>query len=283
LHFLALFSCVKYGPMLNCSWGDAMESNFLITGIKRVILVGKDEYPEKTTVFHNNLQSNELIFHFSGTSTVEFNGKVMDITPNTIRFLPKVKNWEYTVLRKERGECIDVAFDTDRPISQEAFTMKCAKSDAVGGLFKKLFSVWVGKGEGYYFECLSLLYKIFAEISKQSYLPEKQYQAIKPAIDYIEEHFLENGISVEKLTSLCGISHSYLKKLFLEKYGMPPSRYIIGLKINYACDLLQSGLYNITQTAERCGYTDIYFFSRQFKAYMGVAPSAFVANYKSSK
>ena len=260
-----------------------METNFLITEIKRVILVGKDEYPEQKTAFYGKLRSNELIFHLSGVSTVHFNGKVMEITPNMIRFLPKGENREYTVVRKEAGECIDVFFDTDRPISQEAFAIKCAKSDVVRNLFKKLFSVWVGKEEGYYFECLSLLYKIFAELSKQNYIPEKQYRTIKPAIDYIAEHFLESSISVETLTALCGISHSYFQKLFLQKFGIPPSKYIIGMKINYACDLLRSGLYSVTQAAEICGYTDVYFFSRQFKAYMGLPPSAFIEKYKSSK
>jgi AraC-like DNA-binding protein len=153
----------------------------------------------------------------------------------------------------------------------------------VGGLFKKLFSVWVGRGEGYYFECLSLLYKIFAEINRQDYIPEKQYQAMKPAIEYITEHFLDKKLSVDTLAARCGISSSYLKKLFIRKFAMPPSQYIINLKLNYACDLLRSERYSISQVAEICGYTDIYFFSRQFKAHIGISPSVFLKNYKSSK
>ena len=85
------------------------------------------------------------------------------------------------------------------------------------------------------------------------------------------------------LAERSGINPSYLKKLFIKKFGMPPSKYIINLKINYACDLLQSGLYRISQVAELCGYADLYFFSRQFKDYMGISPSAFIENYKSSK
>ena len=260
-----------------------MNCDFMITGIKRVILVGKEEYKEPKTSFCNDLKFNELIFHFSGRSTIHFNGKILEVEKDTIRFLPKGENTEYTVFRKEAGECIDVFFETDSPISRDAFTMKCTKSDAVGNLFKKLFSIWVCKREGYYFECISLLYKIFAEISKQNYIPEKQYRMIKPAITYITEHFLEKKISVDVLAAACGVSHSYLKKLFIDKFGMPPSKYIISLKINHACDLLQSGFYNITQVAELCGYSDICFFSRQFKEYRGITPSAFIEKYKSSK
>lgn len=260
-----------------------MNQQFLITGIKRVILVGKDEYPEPKTSFGHKLKSNELIFHFSGRSTVYFNGKTLETGENMIRFLPKGETAEYTVLKQESGDCIDVFFDTDLPISEEAFTVKCAKSDAVGSLFKKLFSLWVGRGDGYYFECISLLYKIFAELQKHTYIPENQYRAIRPAIDYIQAHFLKSKLSVNDLAARCGISPSYLKQLFIKKFGIPPIKYIISLKINYACDLLQSGLYDITQTAEVCGYNDICFFSRQFKEYMGISPSAFIERYKSSK
>ncbi len=263
--------------------GDIMTEDFVITRINRVILVGKQEYKEAKTLFDHNLESNELIFHFSGQATVYFNGKVLETEAGVVRFLPKGKNTQYTIHRKERGECIDIFFDTDRPISESAFTLKCQKSETVGNLFKKLFSLWVGKGDGYYFECISLLYKIFAELKKQNYIPEKQYRAIEPAIKYIQAHFLESKITVDELAVKCGISPSYLKRLFIKKFGIPPTKYIIGLKISYACDLLKSGLYNITQIADICGYTDIYFFSRQFKDYMGISPSAFIKKYKSSK
>ena len=115
-------------------------------------------------------------------------------------------------------------------------------------------------------------------MEKENYIPEKQYHLLKPALEYIDLHFLDNKISIDLLAELCGISTSYLKKLFLKKFGMPPVKYIIHLKINYACDLLRSGRYDITQTAAMCGYRDIYYFSRQFKEYAGVSPSAFRSN-----
>lgn len=260
-----------------------MNENFIITKINRVILVGKNEYTEKTTSFTNNLYCNELILHLSGQSTVKFNGLTFKTEKDMLRFLPKGENKEYIVERKQRGECIDIFFDTDNPISEQAFVLKLKNSKIMESLFKKIFSVWVSKNDGYYFECVSLLYKIFAELNKQNYIPENQYRAIKPAIDYINDNFLNDKISVEQLANLCSISESYLKKLFIKKFGVPPVKYIIGLKINYSSDLLRSNLYTITQIAEICGYSNIYFFSRQFKEYVGITPTEFQKKYKSSK
>ena len=260
-----------------------MNQNFIITGINRVVLIGKNEYPKGKIRFNGHLFNNELIYHFSGKSTVHFNGKLLDVGENTIRFLPKGENKEYIVEEEELGECIDVCFDTNIPLSNEAFTIKIRENTTIGSLFKKIFAIWVSKNDGYYFECISLLYKIFAELQKKNYIPQNQYNLIKPAIEYIEENFLGRKISVPYLADKCGISEVYLKKLFIKKFGIPPTKYAIQLKINHACDLLRSECYSITQVANLCGYEDIYYFSRQFKNYVGVTPSAFEQRYKSSK
>ena len=115
-------------------------------------------------------------------------------------------------------ECMDIFFDTDTCISAEMFTIKLNNDIAIAPLFKKIFSLWVAKNDGYYFECLSLLYKIFAICQKQTYLPESQYRKIEPAIEYIGENFT-NEISIDRLSALCGISGSTLKKLFVKNSG----------------------------------------------------------------
>lgn len=260
-----------------------MEQSFIVTGIKRVILVGKEEYPEQITEFRGQLYCNELIFNLSGDSVVRFNGKVFRCKENTVRFLPKGENREYIVERLEKGECIDIFFSSDRPAAEEAFVMTPQNSTAIAGLFRKVFSLWVAKGEGYYHECLSLLYKLLAELQKTDYFPQNRFGVIRPALEYINEHFLSEKISTVHLAQMCGLSESGLKKLFLQKFGVPPVRYMIQLKIRYACDLLRTERYTVTRTAELCGYNNVYFFSRQFKEYMGISPQTFMEKYRSSK
>ncbi|MBE6729762.1 MAG: helix-turn-helix domain-containing protein [Ruminococcaceae bacterium] len=260
-----------------------MTEKFIITGIKRVILIDKNEYKDKITKFTTPLPSNELILHLSGESTVNFNGKVLKCHKNIIRFLPKGEVNKYIVDRAEHGDCIDIFFDTNIPISSSAFVIEPKNHTTITKLFKKIFSVWVAKNDGYYFECIGLLYQIFAEIKKQNYIPKNQYEAIKPAVDYINANFTIKKISIPNLAKLCNISESYLKKLFIKKYGVSPVKYIIGLKINYACDLLLSEMYTIQQISEICGYNNSHFFSRQFKEYIGISPTVFINKYKYSK
>jgi AraC-like DNA-binding protein len=156
-------------------------------------------------------------------------------------------------------------------------------NERMGALFQKIFVCWVGKKEGYYFRCISLLYEILAQIQKTEHRPTLPHKKIQPAVDAILNGFLREELSVGALADRCGISESYFKRLFKEKYGISPKRYIIQLKINHACDLLRLSRYSISQIAEICNFSDVYFFSRQFKQYMGISPSEFTKQCKPLK
>ena len=116
-----------------------MEKDFLITGINRIIMVGKEEYPDDFTEFSGKTEYNELIFHFSGQSTVHFGDTVLSTNPGTIRFLPEGDFSRYTVDRHERGECILVGFSADRPLCEKAFVITPENHKQIGNYFKKIF------------------------------------------------------------------------------------------------------------------------------------------------
>lgn len=260
-----------------------MNNDFCVTGIFKIILVDKNEYPQDTLHFNPSLYHNELILHLSGSGTCVFGGETLQTSPGTVRFLPKGNASEYTVYKKESGDCIDVFFDTDVPVSDKAFTVDSGSNKTIAALFKKIFSVWVAKDSAYCFESVSLLYKILAEMQKTNYIPESRYALISPAVKYIEENYYKMDITSKILSDLCGISYSYLKRLFIEKFGLPPIKYTIQLRINYACDLLKESSIPISSVARMCGFSDVYFFSRQFKSYMGMTPSEFKRKYISCK
>ena len=260
-----------------------MNDNFAITDIKRIIYIGKNEYPEKRTVFSANIRANELIFRFSGKSTVYFGDRVLKCEAGTVRFLPIGEHGRYEVVREECGECIDVFFYTDRPISEQAFTVDTQKSVTVAALFKRLFSLWISKAEGYRFRCMALLYEIFAELQDTHLSPSRHTAKIQKAVDKIHGGFLTDTFRVDELAALCGMRVSYFTRLFKETYGVSPIRYVIHLKLEHACEMLRTEQYSVTEVAELCHFSDVYFFSRQFKAHFGITPTQFMQKYRSSK
>ena len=121
-----------------------MNEKLIITAIRRVIMVKKEEYPEKIIEFKTKrLAHNELILHLSGEAKVCFNGVELYTAPGIIRFLPAGENNGYTVTKISSGDCIDIFFDTDTPISYTAFVMDMSKRTNILSLFKKL--LYTGK------------------------------------------------------------------------------------------------------------------------------------------
>jgi AraC-like DNA-binding protein len=68
------------------------------------------------------------------------------------------------------------------------------------------------------------------------------------------------------------LSNSRYVAIFTQCMGMPPVRYILELRLRYACQLLESTDMSIKEISALSGYSDPHFFSKQFKKYIGVSP-----------
>ena len=261
-----------------------MFSDFIVTSITRVVLVGPNEYANDRLDFSGPISNNELIFNFSGDATVCYDGVTADTPPDTIRLLPRRERpVTYTVDRHTRGECIDVCFRTDRPVSDRMEIMDVKNNVRLRTLFQRIFAVWVARNEGYEYECMALLYQILAELNKAHYASPGMTARLAPVTEYIAAHFLTEKLTVETLSAMAEVTPSYLNRLFRAKYNVSTMQYVIRLRLNYAGDLLLSGRYSVSETAELAGFSDVSFFSRQFAKYMGATPSAYRKKYRSSK
>ena len=262
-----------------------MDNKFVITSITRVLSIHSDEHTPKSSTYEHTLKSNELIFHFSGHTTVFFDDLIFETSPNTIRFLPQGETKRYDVLRDgpDSDSCIDVFFRADRVVSPQAFVMHVSQGEKLGMLFKRLFSTWNSKTDGSYFESISLLYRIFSEIQKKTIIPNQHLKKIAPAMEIIHNNFLTPDVSISMLADACHMGESYFQKLFKEIHGISPKKYIIQTKINYACELLRLERYTTTQIAELCNFSDVCFFSRLFKKYTGITPTQYLKESTSLK
>lgn len=79
----------------------------------------------------------------------------------------------------------------------------------------------------------------------------------------------------ETLAAAQNMSLSSLRQRFREKTGKSIHQYAIACRIAQARHLLQETSLPIKEVANELGYTDVYFFSRQFKQVTGVSPGMF--------
>ena len=78
----------------------------------------------------------------------------------------------------------------------------------------------------------------------------------------------------------CNVSETYFRKLFFENYQITPLEYINNLRTEYAIELLESGYYNVTEVAEKCGFGNAYYFSTFIKKRTGHSPKKFIKEYE---
>ena len=83
---------------------------------------------------------------------------------------------------------------------------------------------------------------------------------------------LAGRTDLNKLAKSLGMSYSKFRIMFKEHTGYAPREFENLIKLNRACDLLRSGNYTVSQTAESLGYASIYYFSRAFKKQFGKSP-----------
>lgn len=78
-----------------------------------------------------------------------------------------------------------------------------------------------------------------------------------------------------KLARQMGYSPAHCQRVFRQAYGMSPRQYMTLLKLNHAKRLLQDPTRSIEQISEMLGYRDVSQFSKQFKRWMNLSPSAY--------
>jgi len=85
----------------------------------------------------------------------------------------------------------------------------------------------------------------------------------------------DRSVDLLELARYAGLSRSRFSALFRERTGLSPVNYHTLLRMQSACQMLDSTKLCIHEIAGNCGYTDPYHFSRQFKRVTGVSPSAY--------
>ncbi|MDR3242151.1 MAG: AraC family transcriptional regulator [Lactobacillaceae bacterium] len=96
----------------------------------------------------------------------------------------------------------------------------------------------------------------------------------KEALDYINRNFAQN-LSIAEIANEIKINRSYLSRIFHKNYGMSPKAWLIGVRINKACQLLQSTHLSVEQISEEVGFNGLSVFGRSFYKIIHETPSEY--------
>jgi YesN/AraC family two-component response regulator len=119
--------------------------------------------------------------------------------------------------------------------------------------------------------------KSIEDITSKRPIPEKvdiPLSTIERVLDYIDNTPLDQ-ITLKEAAESIHINPSYLSQLFKQQLNKKFVDYITELRIEESKRLLHNTTLRMSEIAERVGYSDLAYFSNNFKKIVGSSPSEF--------
>ena len=85
---------------------------------------------------------------------------------------------------------------------------------------------------------------------------------------------LQEGLSLDELASSVGLSESQFARAFKVRVGVPPHRYLMGLRLDQAQRLLRASDLSIAEVATASGFANQEHLTRVMRSFLNVTPGA---------
>ena len=181
-----------------------------------------------------------------GISHFRSGGEKFLVEPGDVLYIPEKA--KYT--QQTEGELLyAVHFVSYNAPSDALEIMKPQDPERVMALLEKMWQEWEGRKGCYQYRANALFYELLELLSGQKY-EEKVRTAssdgrLSKAVRYMYKNFRSPDITVAELAEQASYSEVYFRELFLRTFGIPPKKYIVNLRLEYAEQLLSSQLYSV--------------------------------------
>lgn len=118
-------------------------------------------------------------------------------------------------------------------------------------------------------------WKLLTQIAVDQLLPQPG-DPLQRAMAYLEDR-LDGSIKVPELAALVGVSPSHLTAMFHRATGGGVLAHHTALRMARARQLLDTTSATVTEISRETGYTDAFYFSRQFRRHHGTSPTDYRA------
>lgn len=139
--------------------------------------------------------------------------------------------------------------------------------------FRNLFFSWYEKSEGYKLVCSGIFMMILSSLLHPA-ARKNTNPHVTAMKEFIKNH-LDETVTVDTLAKEVNLSTAYCGELFMKYEGVTIHEFINNLRINRAKDLLAEDQMSISEIASASGYSDVFYFSKKFKALTGMSPSEY--------
>lgn len=244
-----------------------------------MVLIRKGSYSVEINLENHVLQEGDLCILNSG-DLHEITGRDRETIHEVVLFDPHILDFTYA---DEWEEQYIGPYVNGKLIFKNILCKKECNSE-IWKIAQALAQRAIQKQDHWYVKCKLLLLELFAAMTKQQKLiPVEDMQSeadvrkverYKRIISYMEKHYTE-PISLQQLADIIPCNSQYLCRFFKEIAGVTPIQYLISYRLERACLLLGDTTKTIMEIALDCGFENISYFIRKFKAEKGCTPKAY--------
>ena len=230
--------------------------------------------------------SHTLLWFKNCSATItDSHGNIIEVEKNQLAYM--AKDIEYIVefhdTTPNEADTIVIHFQmTDRDGEDIAPVMVptvCMKNvDVSLGMAMEMLAEEFKKNIVCIPEVNSVIYRILAAIcqKRRRATTKTKFSCIREGIELLEQ---DSDMSIADIAHRCGVSESYFRRLFREYSGENPIDFRQRHRIEKAKQMLLSDdMLTVGEIAQELHVSDIYHFSKTFKRFADLSPTAFVKN-----
>ncbi len=162
-----------------------------------------------------------------------------------------------------------------------SYTGKLEKNSINAQLTDKIFEAMEKEQNGYEWVTVGLLWQLMGNMLKSHNNSSSNYNQsrqqitkMKAVLTYIRDNY-ETQVTLEELAKIAGMSSRYFCRAFCAMTGKTPIAYLNYYRIECAGEFLKLTDKTVTEIAISCGFSDMSYFSKQFRRYKKLTPSQY--------
>ena len=233
---------------------------------------------------NGKLNCNLLVFCTKGNGIVVISGEQIPVNNYQFFIIPKGDEFKFYAEMQEPVRLLVAYFEGKKAaMLSDRFSMVRSLIPSVNNLvanremlFEEIFN---NLAKGFHDQnleyvnfCFGHLLATFIYAHKTSDdLADELSPAVRRSIDFMNKN-LDKKLSLQKISEVAGYSPTYFTTLFRKENNYAPLSYFSHLKILKACEFLDYTRLKIKEISFHLGYSDPYYFTKDFKKKMGMSP-----------
>ncbi|MBR5587206.1 MAG: helix-turn-helix domain-containing protein [Clostridia bacterium] len=215
-----------------------------------------------------------MSYRLSSGYKYSYNGKKVSAKAGDIVIVPSGLAYD---CEAPGSEAFVFHFNLYGYVSEEIEVFSPENPEKYRVLFEKAVNIWKEKSPGFKYNATAVFYEIMAQLEADGALAgEVKDKRIADAADYMKRNFADPMLSIEHLARDACMCETLFRRKFRQCCGVSPKKYLNGIRMEYAQQLLKTGYFSHEQISEKCGFSNVKYFRTAFKDFTGKSISEYL-------